>query len=469
MMAGIMISYMVLIFCVGIWANKFNKGAEDYLLAGRRLGLWLGSFAITANFFGGGLSIGMSQLSFSNGFVVIWNGIGTSVGLILVGIMAFKMREMAFYTIADYLGYRYGNDTIRVIAAILSLVALIGILGAQVGACGNVLKLVGINSQYANIIALVLMVIYTAIGGLWAATITDFIHIIVAFAGLAISAVLLFPSLGGIGGMIAKLNQAGVDSTYTSLWGTGDVPYMLWLFVPIMLYTLIGQDLYQRIFATKDANTARLSCCVAGIFIFIIVLFPVFIGMGARALFPGLADSGQALPMILKEILPTAVGGICLAAIMAAILSTANSILTAATSHVINDIYMKTIYKGREVDQKKMLTLSRLWTVAIGLGAILLAFLVPEVITLCIMSYTLYTGGVFIPIVGGFLWKRATLKGAFASLIIGVIISVLGIRGVSFAGIETTVFSNLICLPIFVIVSLLTYKKEEPNNMNIAN
>lgn len=102
MIISIIVIYLVLMLAIGFWANKFNKGMTDYILAGRRLGLGLACFAIAATYFGGGYVIGLGEAAFLDGLVAWWFGIGGGIGLILTGFLAGKVRAMNIYTIPDF-------------------------------------------------------------------------------------------------------------------------------------------------------------------------------------------------------------------------------------------------------------------------------------------------------------------------------------------------------------------------------
>ncbi|MED1949630.1 sodium:solute symporter family protein [Brevibacillus centrosporus] len=458
MLLTILVIYLVGILLVGIWANKFNNNMADFLLAGRRLGVGLGSFALAATYFGGGLVIGLSQFAYEKGAIAWWNGISSMLGLVLVGFMAYKMRGFSLYTVPDFLMKRYGSNLIRLISSVLSLIALTGILAAQVTAASGILGMLGINSMTAAIIASLTFVVYTAIGGMWAATLTDFVQMIIVSVGIIMAGVLVWNQVGGWEGMATNITHVD-PSAYFSLFGTGDLSFVVALTLPPILYSLIGQDLYQRLFATKSASAARNSAIIAGIILLVITIFPVIIGMGARVLYPNLENAATVLPTVMNEAMPEFVAGIVLAAIMAAIMSTANSLLTAGTSHIMNDLYIKTFKKESDVDgedSKKLVRLSRIWTLILGGVAIFIAAFAPDIITLTLMSYTLYTAGVFVPVVGGLLWKRATPAGAIASLFAGILIAVLGISGVNLGGSSIDVLSSVFSLVVFVIVSLMT-------------
>lgn len=455
----VLIIYFILMLGVGIWANKYNQNVDDFLLAGRRLGVVFASFALAATYFGGGFVVGLGQMAYEKGLVAWWNGIGGGLGLILVALIACKMRDMALYTVPDYLGKRYGSRTIPAAASVLSLLALIGILAGQVSAARNVFASMGMDPVIGGFVAAVIFVVYTSIGGLWAATLTDFIQMIIAGLGCVAAALVVIHNNGGWEATQALINVQNPPATFYSMMGGDGFSFILWLTLPLILYTFIGQDVYQRIFASKDGCTARNSCLIAGVIIIAVTLFPALMGMSSRGMFPNLPDTGMAVPVLILEALSPVLAGLVLAAVMAAIMSTAASILTAATSHVINDVYREILHRGEEMDTKKLLLLSRMWTVIIGVLAIGLSFLVPQIVKLLMMSYTLYTSGVFIPVVGGFFWKGSTRQGAWAALATGTAIAVLSFGGASFFGIPTEIFSGLVCLVVFVGVSLATAPK----------
>jgi len=454
----ILVLYFALMLGIGIWANRFNNDVDDFLLAGRRLGLVFASFALAATYFGGGFVIGIGQMAYEKGLVAWWNGISGGLGLILVALVAGKMREMALYTVPDYLGKRFNSQFISTAASLLSLIALVGILAGQVSAARNVFAAIGMDPVVGGFVAALIFVVYTSIGGLWAATLTDFVQMTIAGVGCIAAALIVINTSGGWEATTAMINQTTPPDNFYSMMGGDGFTFILWLTLPLILYTFIGQDVYQRIFASKDSRTARNSCILAGVIIIGVTVFPALMGMSARGMFPELPDTGMAVPTLILNALHPVMAGLVLAAIMAAIMSTAAGILTAATSHVINDVYRQIIHKGHELDPKRLLRLSRVWTLLIGGLAIVFSFLVPQIVKLLLMSYTLYTSGVFIPVIGGFFWKKATREGALAALLTGTCIGVASVCGVSFFGIPTEIFSGLVCLMIFVGVSLATQK-----------
>ena len=215
--------------------------------------------------------------------------------------------------------------------------------------------------------------------------------------------------------------------------------------------------------SAKDTKTAYKSAILAFIILLVICFFPVILGMAGRALFPDLEVSSLVVPTIIRAMLPPVFSGFTLAAIIAAVVSTADSILTAATSHVVNDLYVRYFCKDNMEDpaaQKKLLNISRVMTLVIGVISVVVALAIPSVLMVLNSSYTLFTAGVFSPVVAGLLWKKATKAGAFAGLFSGLAFVALGWSGFSFFGIPSDIASSLLSLVVLIVVSLITYNPE---------
>ncbi len=453
------IVYMAVLLGIGYWANKRIEGMTDFLLAGRRLGVLLTAGALAATHFGGGMVIGGGQYGFKYGLSGAWYGIACGLGLLFLAFLtASRFRSLSLYTIPDYLARRYGGKTVRALGALLSLIALTGILAAQVGAARNALGILGFTSIWAAVIATVIFIVYTALGGLWAATITDFIQVIIAGVGVILAAALVIGKAGGFAGLETLVLQSsgGCSKGYFSFFGMARTT-VIWILIPTIMYTLIGQDFYQRLFAAKDKVTARTASLVGGIFLIVISFFPAIVGMGAKAFFPELTEGGLAVPTVIKNLFPVGVSAVVLAALLAAIMSTADSLLTAGTSHFIKDIYLELFHTGGQIDEKRMLKLSRITTVVLGVTALFIALAVPMIIDALIYSYTMYTAGVFIPVIGGIVWKRATRAGAVAGIAGGALLAIIGILlKVDVSGIPVDVYAAVVSLALFVVVSLVT-------------
>ncbi len=486
--------YLAALLAIGWWCHRTRiSGMTDFLLAGRRLGVVLCAAAMAATHFGGGALMGGASYGFEHGISGAWYGIATGVGLLLLALFtAGRFRELGLYTVPDYLARRYGGTVVRPLSALLSLAALIGILAAQVNAARGAFGIIGLEGPEAAVVATLVFIAYTAIGGLWAATISDVVQIAVAGVGIVIAGFVVISRASELGGLEAVLVSKGVGEEYFQITGAGP-SLILWLLLPTVMYTLIGQDFYQRLFAARDATVARRSALLGGVFLIAISFFPAVVGMGARGL-SELTDSTQSVPWVLQNLFSPVLGGVILAAILAAIMSSADSLLTAATAHVVKDLWVETLGRGKVEDwpegraegvafgqasstvglgqkvepearfsgaeERKLLAISRGSTVAVGLLALAIGLAVPGIVGILIYSYTMYTAGVFVPVLGGVLWPGATRAGALTGMTCGSLVALAGIlSGADLGGVPTEIYAAVVSTVLFVGVSVATGKR----------
>jgi SSS family solute:Na+ symporter len=457
MLVTIVAAYLALMLGVGVWCSRTRiSGVTDFLLAGRRLGVVLGAGALAATHFGGGAVLGGAEYGYTHGVSGAWYGVSTGIGLLALGFFtAGRFRRLALFTVPDYLEERYGGKAVRLLGALLSLAALVGILAAQVNAAGRAFAILGVTGTAAPVIAVAVFVAYTTLGGLWAATISDVVQLAIGGAGVVIAAIVVTVRTDAAGGFGQLLSAKDVADTYFSPLGDG-TSFVLWLLVPTVMYTLIGQDFYQRLFATKSARVARTAALVGGVFLVGISVAPALVGMGARALSTGSMPAGDALPWVLRELMNPVVGGLILAAILAAIMSTADSLLTSATSHVVKDIWLETLRAGDAADEKRMLAATRVVTVVVGVAALLIGLSLPGIVRTLIYSYTMYTAGILVPVLGGVVWKRANRAGALAAITAGSTVAIAGlVTGVQLGGVPTEIYAAMVSAVFFVVVSLV--------------
>jgi len=193
---------------------------------------------------------------------------------------------------------------------------------------------------------------------------------------------------------------------------------------------VVGPDMYSRLFCTKDDKTAKASTFWTALFIIPIAFAITLIGMGAAALFPQISPE-QALPMVIKEVFSPVLGGIVLAALLCAVMSSADTTLLSASTILMVDIVG---WARPSLDQKKILPRSRWVIVLLGICSLIVALLLKGVISALLFAYTIYASGVILPVIAGFFKDRlkVTPSGALAALIgggsVGLISKLLSIK-----------------------------------------
>ncbi|MBA7473358.1 Sodium/glucose cotransporter [subsurface metagenome] len=411
----IVAAYFLGMIAIGVVSRRRARGADDFFVAGRKGSTLLITGSLLATIVGGSATVGMAGLGFTQGLTGVWWLLVGSIGLAVLGIFLAKtVRKFGLYTLPELVGKQY-DGRIALAASILIVVAWIGITAGQIIAAGKIMSVLGIgNPLWWMVIFTVVFVAYTILGGQYAVIRTDIVQTIIIFAGIFGGLALLLSHLGGLGGLKSSLPPEQLAFPLSSQFGGVDLVKFLLL---IGLTYVVGPDMYSRLFCAKDGNTARASALWAALFIIPVAFGITLIGMGASVLFPQISPE-QALPMVIKEVLPPFLGGIVLAALLCAVMSSADTILLSASTILSVDII------GRfrpSLSQRQILAISRWAIVVLGFGALGLALTLKGVINALLFAYTVYTAGLILPVLAGFYKNRlrVTSAGALAAIIGG--------------------------------------------------
>ncbi len=417
----IFILYLIGLVAVGALTARWITTAEEYYVAGRRLKLWLAFSTIAATWIGGGITIGVAGKAYAGQAIGLW---GTTIGfgttLILIGLFyAGPLHRLRLYTLADYFTVRFGRAWVGGLSAIIMLVAYIFAVTAQVVAGSKLLQVVfGWSNALAVIVSGGIVVLYTLLGGLWAVSLTDFIQITLTFVGVLIALVFA----------LAKAGVSNVVSTAAGDLGLLDPRVILaidfWALVIVLaLGDIPAPDLAQRIFASKDSDTARKSSLLAGLSYYTVGVLSMLIGAAAYLLFPRLDDPELAYPMLIKGVLPVGIAGVVLAGLMAAVMSNADSMLlapaTVAAKNIIKDLLKP------DMSDRGLLMVSRATVLVIGVIAIVAGLARAEVLYWLILAFDVLFASLFVPLTLGLWWKRFNRAGAVAAILSGALSRIL--------------------------------------------
>ncbi|MFC2057192.1 sodium:solute symporter, partial [Chloroflexota bacterium] len=227
------------------------------------------------------------------------------------------------------------------------------------------------------------------------------------FGGLA----LLLSHLGGLSGLKEVLPPDKFAFPVSSQFGGYELIALLLL---VGLTYVVGPDMYSRLFCAKDGKVAKTSALWTALLIIPFALAITLIGMGASALFPQIPPE-QAFPMVIKEVLPPFLGGIVLAALLCAVMSSADTVLLTASTILTMDV-IKPLRPS--LSQEKILSISRWGIVILGVGSLLLALALKGIISALLFAYTVYTAGLILPVIAGFYKNRlkVTPVGALVAI-----------------------------------------------------
>ena len=455
------IAYLLVMFLIAAWLKKRVHTDTDYLLAGRKMGAGLIAVMLLATNFGGAFVLGTSQDAYSVGFAAISFAIGIFVGLVFLAVfVAKRVRAGSFVTVPDFLHARFGSQPVRLLASTLSVLALTGILAGQVGAAGSALTALGLSQVWGAIVGVVLIIAFTVLSGMWGVAITDAIQFVVIVAGMILVAVIAVNAAGGFATITSTFEASGVAEPFNPLnqgWS-----FMLGAALPVVVHKLVGQDVMQRVFSAKSARAAATGAGIAGLLTAGFAVVPALAGMAARALFPELDPSVGVMPALIENVLPVWAAGVLLAAIISAVISTADALLLAAVSNISNDFLQR--FRHFRDSQQSQLRWSRIVTVALGVIALGVSLLVPGIIQVLTMAFTMYGSGVFVAFMFGLFTRFGGRYAALASMVTGAVTGLLGLTGVLVIGAVPTIVTAVgVSLITYVIVAALA--RETPSRL----
>ncbi|MBA7611648.1 hypothetical protein ES703_18876 [subsurface metagenome] len=262
--------YFLAMIAIGMGSRKKARGADNFIVAGRKGSSLFITGSLLATIIGGSATVGMAGLGFTQGLTGAWWLLVGSVGLVVLGLFgAKKVREFALYTLPELVGKQY-DRRMALASALLIVVAWIGITAAQIIAAGKILGILGIASPVLwMILFTVVFVSYTILGGQYAIIRTDTVQTVVIFVGIFSGLALLLSHLGGWSGLQSSLSPEQLAFPISSQFGGTELTTLLLL---VGLTYVVGPDMYSRLFCAKDGETARTSVFWAALFIIPIAL-----------------------------------------------------------------------------------------------------------------------------------------------------------------------------------------------------
>lgn len=473
-MSGTVIFFLVLYYLVvlGIGYFAMRRGAGDdlegFLLGGRKVGPMATALTLQSTSMSGYMFLGAGGLGFMQGYWALWYAAGDIGGGVLnLSIIGRRMRKlsqmMGALTSIEYLEKRYPSPLIRLFSGALTVVLLGFYVLAQLIAGGKGMALVtGIAYPVALAIAVGIILVYTFMGGYLAVAYTDFFQSLVMLVGVTW---IMLAALSELGGLTAANNAiAGIDPTLLSVWGRDLGFEGQWGVVAgALLIFSIGYmgwpHVVTRHMAMTRPDTARRAGFWATVWNLFFVPAPYLVGILAIVILPDLADPEMAIFEVAGLLLPAAATGLVMAAIMAAIMSTADSLLLQTGSIASRDIYERFI--NPRASERQMVMVSRGLVVAIAVIGYGVALFEPPTVFGIVIFATSVLGSAFLPAyVCAVWWKKANTPGALTSMVTGAAVAFAW----EYAGyVETTQVAPMLAgitssTAAMVIVSLLTQK-----------
>lgn len=413
----ILVVYFAGMLAVGLYFHRRQTGLDEYFVGGRNMKARHIGLSVVATDVGGGFSIGLGGLGFFMGLSASWLLFSGLVGAWMASVFLVpRVKSLgevhSHRSFPDFLAHRFGEPT-RLVAALVSAVGYAGFTGSQLLAGGKLASAAFDLDLTTAVVAMsVVIVVYTALGGLQAVVYTDTLQWGILFVGLVFFGLPLgYSAVGGMSGL-----RSALPAEYFSLGNVSGLQVATWM-VTIVPIWFVAMTLYQRIHASRDAATASRAWFVAGLLEYPTMAFiGAILGMFARVLFPA-ADPEMGLPLLIRDVLPIGATGLILAAYFAAIMSTADSCLLASVGNLVDDIIGR--HLAPSSSEKAKLALSRVLTLVVGFGSVAFALTVPRVIDSILLAYSFMVSGLFLPTLGALFWRRVSGTAAFWSIVSG--------------------------------------------------
>ena len=421
MLLTAIIIYLLITVAVGAWSSKLVKNSNDFVLAGRQLPLFLSASALFATWFGSETIFGASSEYLENWLLgVIEDPFGGALCLVLFGRFFLRpMYRMNVLTIGDVYRKIFGRR-VEFFASVFMVPVYFGYVAAQLVAMALIFTTVtDISIAQGIMVSAAIVVCYTFLGGMWAISIADFIQTLLIVIGLVWVAVLVTQKAGGVMPILASAPEGSFRffpegnplgwTNYLGAWiilGLGSIP---------------SQDIYQRVMSAKSEKVAVQSTYLAGTFYVTIGLLPLFIALGAKYLYPEiyLENKQLLLPEMVLRHSGIHVQILFFGALMSAIMSTTSSGLLAPSA-IVSENLIRPYSSGKLLD-RDFLWILRGNIVLIALISTLMAQWKSNIYELVAGASILMLVSLFVPLVAGLYWKRASEMGALMSIVGGMI------------------------------------------------
>jgi len=418
----ILVVYLIAMVAVGLWFSRSKQmsSGDDFVFASRNLPRPVMIGTLLATWVGSGTIIGGANFAYTYGpLASIFFLAGTPVGIVVLYFIAKRVRKSSTYTVPELLEQHYGV-VVRIIAALITIIAYVGIVAYQFTGGGYILSLITPMSATDGAIVMAVLITFLAVGGgLKSVAWTDFVSALVIVIGLIVALpIVLGGELGGIGNYWSDLPEA------STTWSGGlSVLQLLGYFLPLFLLILADQNMYQRLGAARDEDEARRS--TVGFFAssFLVSVPVALLASAAVILMPSIEPDTAVLSLASEGYLPTILGGLLLAGGLAFIVTTGSSFLLSGAGNVVYDAVQRMF--GVKLGGTSRLRVHRLAILVIGVVAYVLGRYFPSVLELQIYAYTIYGVGIAPPVLAIFFWRRASTAGAVAAMIVATTLTVV--------------------------------------------
>lgn len=427
---SIVVVYLVIQFLVGIYFFRKIRSESMYVVARGQLNSFTLGSTLSATQLSSATAIGdvsyTSMFGIGYYFLVwpfLWLGYWISAKWVARKMWRFGQRAGGM-TIPDILAARYDSQkAVRAIAAIILILSFLFDFGTQYRAAGIVLgNLFHLPYIWAVIIAAVVFMSYTLLGGLLSIAYNDVIQICLFVIAYGLGAIIAVRAVGGFGHITTTIHH--LDPTMLNLFGSTGLPFSQLIGIGIattLMFISYPIDT-MKFYSAKNTNHLLRGIGIAFVFQALIGLAIIMLGFSARTLHPGwsLTQFDTVMPTLASTVFPPLVGGLVMAIIMGAVMAVSSSIMLTLGAALSHDLYVPLVRPGATDGQK--LAATRVGVLLIGVGATFLAFVSMGSIATVIINVLQGLAAAFsVPLLLGLVWRKVNRVGAILSMIGGAL------------------------------------------------
>ncbi|MCT2536541.1 sodium/pantothenate symporter [Aquibacillus koreensis] len=461
--------FLLIIILIGLYAARFVKSTNtflhEYFIGSRSLGGFILAMTMVATYGSGSSFLGGPGAAYSIGLAWVLLSMSQLVtGYFTLSILGKKFaimsRKINAITLIDFLKERYRSKWVVILSAFSIVIFLFSAMAAQwVGGARLIESITGLSYTTAILIFSITLLLYVIFGGFRAVVITDAIQGVIMFVGTLVILIATIVAGGGISNIMAELvsenpnliTPYGADGSLTPLYISS-----FWILVGVGVVGL--PQVAVRAMSYRDSKSLHKALIIGTVTVGIIMLGMHLTGVFGRAVLPGIEEADKVIPLLAMDVLPNWIAGILLAAPLAAIMSTVDSLLLVVSSSIVKDIYIN--YVKPDADEKRIRVLSGAVTTTVGVLVLFMAIDPPDLlIWLNLFAFGGLEAAFIWPIIMGLYWKKGNAYGALASIIIGVSSYILlySVYTNPF-GMHAVVIPVILSFLCYVSVSLLTQK-----------
>jgi len=415
----LILAYSAGLIGLGLWVGRRVETSQGFFVADRRLSAILLFSTVLAANIGAGSTVGAAGLGYRDGLSAWWwvgsAAVGTLALAFWIGPRIWRIAsERGLYTVGDYLELRYGRP-VRATITVLLWLGTPALLAAQLIAMAKILSFVAGTPHWAGVlIGGIVVTVYFSAGGLLTSAWVNMVQLVVLVAGFAVALPWAWAVAGGWDAVVAA---APNTPDYLNFWQGGRSG---WIYLALLGPNfMVSPGLIQKVYGAVDERAIRIGLAATAVALLLFALAPPLLGMIAHTFDPALADQEHALMLVLTAGLPTLLGGLGLAAVFSAEISSADAILFMLSTSLSKDLYKRFIRP--DASDAQVLDVARAAALSGGVLGVLLALVLPSVIGALSIFYALMAVCLFVPIVAGLYSRLPGVPEALAASGVGVV------------------------------------------------